>query len=96
MLTENFRLLAGTFFQEYRIAGKTGLTVANIPAKVFIVIYVLTNWSVKTNISVISAISAISAISVISNISNTSNTSVISDKSMILFLYSVSIFDILF
>ena len=87
MLTENFRLLAGTFFQEYRIAGKTGLTVANIPAKVFIVIYVLTNWSVKTNLSIIS---------VISNISNISNISVISDKSMILFLYSVSIFDILF
>ena len=90
MLTENFRLLAGTFFQEYRIAGKTGLTVANIPAKVFIVIYVLTNWSVKTNLSIISIISIISVIS------NISNTLVISDKSMILFLHSVSIFDILF
>lgn len=60
------------------------MTVANIPAKVFIVIYVLTNWSVKTNLSIISVIS------------NISNTLVISDKSMILFLYSVSIFDILF
>ena len=60
------------------------MTVANIPAKVFIVIYVLTNWPVKTNLSIISVIS------------NISNTLVISDKSMILFLYSVSIFDILF
>ena len=63
------------------------MTVANIPAKVFIVIYVLTNWSVKTNLSIISVISVIS---------NISNTLVISDKSMILFLHSVSIFDILF
>lgn len=63
------------------------MTVANIPAKVFIVIYVLTNWSVKTNLSIISIISVIS---------NISNTLVISDKSMILFLHSVSIFDILF
>lgn len=63
------------------------MTVANIPAKVFIVIYVLTNWPVKTNLSIISIISVIS---------NISNTLVISDKSMILFLYSVSIFDILF
>ena len=72
------------------------MTVANIPAKVFIVICVLTNWSVKTNLSIISIISIISVISVISVISNISNTLVISDKSMILFLYSVSIFDILF
>lgn len=66
------------------------MTVANIPAKVFIVIYVLTNWSVKTNLSIISIISIISVIS------NISNTLVISDKSMVLFLHSVSIFDILF